>query len=94
MDGWIGGWVGGWIGRWIGRWMDGWMGGWVGAEWLERCVNSLARLLDVSKLIKTSGHFVEKCLSYSRAFLTSNQETVFRAKQCLLPRGFTGIPVD
>lgn len=26
----------------------------MGAEWLERCVNSLARLLDVSKLIKTS----------------------------------------
>ena len=45
----------GWMDRWIGRWMGEWMDGWVGAEWLERCVNNLARLLDVSELIKTSG---------------------------------------
>ena len=37
----------------------------MGAEWLGRCMNSLARQLDVSELIKTSGHFIEKCLSYS-----------------------------
>lgn len=61
----------GWVGRWMGEWMDGW----VGAERLERCVNSLARLLDVSELIKTSGHFVEKRLSYSRA-------SYFQARNC------------
>ena len=67
----------------------------MGAGWLERCLNGLERLLDVSELLRTSGYFSARTSEHEtpEPSLSSNQETIFKAKQCLMPRGFTGLPV-